>query len=111
MKYFIEASVLNAVADFLEEIYKDTRERILLNHKFFEKLRDVNHVVVIGWSAGDVDIPYLKEVISKVDKDTTWTVYWYDDIAYNSLQTALKKEGITDKKKISYIQSNEFWDK
>ena len=65
-----EASVLDAVADYLEEIYKDTQERILLNQYFFEKLKSVNHVVVIGWSAGEVDIPYLKEVISKVNNDT-----------------------------------------
>ncbi len=106
-----EASVLDAVADYLEEIYKDTRERILFNQSFFENLCKVNHIVIIGWSAGDVDIPYLKEVISKVDKNTTWTVYWYDDTAYRALQTAFEKEGITDQKRIKYIQSDEFWDK
>ena len=104
-----EASVLDAVADYLEEIYKDTQERISSNQRFFEKLRNVNHVVVIGWSAGNVDIPYLKEVISKVDQSTTWTVYWYDDVAYQSLNNAFEKEGIVDK--IKYIQTDEFWDK
>lgn len=104
-----EASVLDAVADYLEEIYKDTQERISSNRSFFEKLRNVNHVVVIGWSAGNVDLPYLKEVISKVDESTTWTVYWYDDDAYQSLNNAFETQGIVDK--ITYIQSDEFWDK
>lgn len=106
-----EASVLDAVADYLENIYKDTQERIFANQYFFERLQSVNHVVVIGWSAGDVDIPYLKEVINKVDKSTIWTVYWYNDVAYNSLQKAFENEGITGKKRIHYIQSSEFWDK
>lgn len=106
-----EASVLDAVADYLQEIYKDTQERILLNQSFFDRLQNVNHVVVIGWSAGDVDIPYIKEVMSKVDKNTIWTVYWYDDTAYKSLNKAFEKEGIMDREKIEYIPSYEFWDK
>lgn len=104
-----EASILDAVADYLEEIYKDTGERILSNNYFFDKLKNVNHVVVIGWSAGEVDIPYLKKVISKVDIKSKWTVYWYDDIAYNALQEAFK--GIIDERRIEYIQSDEFWDR
>lgn len=105
-----EASILDAVADYLEEIYKDTQERILSNQYFFERLKNVNHVVVIGWSAGAVDIPYLKKIISNVDKNTKWTVYWYDDIAYNFLQKVFRNEGIVDENQIHYFQSCEFWD-
>lgn len=105
-----EASIQNAVADYLESIYKNTRDIILLNSSFFNNLNSVDNIVVIGWSAGDVDIPYLKEIIRNTNSNVKWTVYWYDNDAYNVLASAFQKEGICDKDKIKYIQSNEFWD-
>lgn len=104
-----EASIQNAVADYLEKIYKDTDERIAANNLFFKKLKNVNRVVVIGWSAGDVDIPYLKKIRNSVSEGTKWTVYWYDEDSYNSLSRAFSNEGITDSRFIEYLKSNLFW--
>lgn len=104
-----EASVLDAVADYLETIYKDTKEHILLNHPFFDKLSNVKRIIVFGWSGGDVDIPYLKEIIRNVNNDAKWTVYWYDEKDYKTLCAVFEKEGITDSGIIEYIQSNNFW--
>ena len=86
-----EASIQDAVADYLEAIYKDTKKQIVLNQKFFDTLSTVNRVIVIGWSAGDVDIPYLQEIIKCVSHDTRWIVYWYDADAYNSLTSAFQR--------------------
>lgn len=105
-----EASIQNAVADYLEKIYKDTDERISENASFFRKLKEVNHVVVIGWSAGEVDIPYLKKIKNSVNCKTKWTVYWYDENAYGSLNKAFTNEGITDRNIIEYLKSELFWD-
>lgn len=103
-----EASIQDAVANYLEAIRKDTKKQMKLNRRFLDNLGTVEQVVVIGWSAGEVDIPYLQDIIKSVKPDTKWTVYWYNDNAYNSLTTAFKKEGI-DKCNIEYIQSNAFW--
>ncbi len=103
-----EARVLDAVADYLEVIYKDTRECILLNGDFFRRLNDVRRVV-FGWSGGG-DIPYLKEIIRNIDNDTKWTVYWHDEKDYKSLCSVFEKEGIRDKEIIEYIQSDDFLD-
>lgn len=102
-----EASIQSAVADYLETIYKDTQEQIKFHRKFFDKLREVNCVVIIGWSAGDADIPYLKEINKCVCPNTKWIAYWYDNTALNSLESVFEKEGIVN---IEYIQSDEFWD-
>lgn len=50
-------SIQNAIANYLESIYKDTDRLIQINASFFKQLKDVNQVVIIGWSAGDVDLP------------------------------------------------------
>lgn len=104
-----EASIQDAVADYLEAIHKDTKSQMGLNRHFFDKLKIVDQVVVIGWSAGEVDIPYLKVIIKNVRQDTRWVVYWYNDDSYNSLRTAFAKEGV-DESNIRYIQSDAFWD-
>lgn len=104
-----EASIQDAVANYLETIHKDTQKQMEINRRFFNNLKAVEHVIVIGWSAGDVDIPYLREIIKSVKPDSKWTVYWYNDDAYNSLKTAFEKERI-DKGNIKYIQSDSFWD-
>lgn len=105
-----EASVLDAVADYLETIYKDTKECILSNRSFFDRLQNVKKIVVIGWSGGDVDIPYLKEIIQSVGTDTKWVVYWYNEKDYVTLKNVFEKEKITDSRIIEYIQSDKFWD-
>jgi hypothetical protein len=104
-----EASIQDAVANYLEEIYKDTSQQIFVNKQFFDKLKSIEHIIIIGWSAGEADIPYLQEIIRKVDPKTKWTVYWYDDVAYKALTAAFNQEGITDKNIIEYKNSGEFW--
>ncbi len=66
-------------------------------------------MIIIGWSAGDVDMPYLRKIKESVNKNTKWTAYWYDDGAYNSLVTAFNAVGIKDSD-VKYEQSNKFWD-
>lgn len=105
-----EASIQEAVYKYLNTIYKDTDEQIKFNQDFFNEIKSVEKVVIIGWAAGDVDIPYLRKIIESVSSDTKWEVYCYDEKAYNSLSRAFSREGIIGEN-IKYITSNEFWDK
>lgn len=106
-----EASIQDAVANYLDRIFKDTKANILMNSGFFENLNNVNHVVIFGWSGGEGDLPYLQEIIRNVDPETQWTIYWYDNVAYKSLTKLFNGiEGI-DKTRLSFKQSDEFWKK
>lgn len=104
-----EASVQEAVYNYLKAIYKDTDELIKSNQCFFQRIKPVEKVVIIGWAAGEVDIPYLNEIIKNVSSDTKWEVYYYDDDAYNSLSKAFEHEVINGDN-IKHIPSNKFWD-
>lgn len=104
-----EASIQEAIAQYLKAIYKDTDHIIFSHSDFFDKLQDVNHVIIIGWSAGNVDIPYLKNIKESVSKNTKWTVYWYNDMAYHNLFSAFSAVGINNND-IKYEQSDRFWD-
>ena len=103
-----EASVQEAVYNYLKTIYKDTDKQIKFNLNFFNEIKSVEKIVIIGWSAGEVDIPYLRKIIESVSVDTKWEVYYYDDKAHDSLSKALSNEGVI-RENIKYISSNEFW--
>ena len=109
------ASIQDAIADYLETIYKDTAHLININRFFFQQLSDVDQVVVIGWSAGEVDLPYLRTIRDSVHKKASWTVYYYaedqnDCVAYNSLKIACKKCRIHKKFDLKFRDSKQFWD-
>lgn len=103
-----EASIQDAVANYLEKTYKETKSCILLNSSFFDKLDSVNHIVIIGWSGGEVDLPYLREIIRNVNGNTRWTVYWYDDVAYQSLSKVIGELDEINKRLITFKQSDDF---
>lgn len=104
------ASVQYAIADYLEKIYKDTDFLIRTNQCFFEKLKNIDRIIIIGWSAGEVDIPYLKAIRNSVNKNATWTVFYYDAKAYKSLRRAFDECNINNMFDVEFIPSEAFWD-
>ncbi|MBE6119973.1 MAG: hypothetical protein E7189_06000 [Erysipelotrichaceae bacterium] len=105
-----EASIHQAISNYLQTLYKDTKWIISFNQCFWEKLKDVNKVIIFGWSAGLADISYLKMIRKSVDQNAEWFIYYYDDKAYKWLSEVLNKLGIDQNFKVHYIPSSKFWD-
>lgn len=105
-----EASIQSAVAIYLESIYKDTNRQIRLHREFFNRLDVIKNVVIIGWSGGEVDVPYINEIIANTDTDTLWTIYWHTDDDYMSLTNLFNKLDNIEKRQVSFEHSNKFWD-
>ena len=105
-----DASIHRAVANYLRSIYKDTRNIIRSNQMFWDKLKDVNEVIIIGWSAGSADMPYLRKVKESVRENTKWLVYYYDNRAISALKKAMSDEEIEERYEVRYIPIGEFWD-
>ena len=66
-KYFEDSiewacSIHNAIANFVESLYKDTDLIISRNEQFFSNLSVVDQIVTLGLSFGDVDVPYLERI-------------------------------------------------
>jgi hypothetical protein len=65
--------------------YKSTDEIIKEHTLFFNILKDVKKIFVLGHSISEVDQPYFQKVIQSVDdKKATWIVSYFSDEAYNS---------------------------
>ena len=105
------ASINATISDYLEMIFKDTTSLISLYSRYFARLSTVNQIFIIGWSAGDVDIPYLHKIKNSVSKDAKWTVYYYNELAKESIESAFKKIGILDAYESEFLSTEEFWDK
>ena len=105
-----EASIHRAVVNYLKSIYKDTELIIGLHQAFWDKLKNVDKVVIIGWSAGNADLPYLRKIRESVSKNTKWYAYFYDDKAYKALNAAMIEGDIEGKFEVNYISTDEFWD-
>lgn len=104
-----EASIKRAVSNYLKSIYKDTEAIIRSNDLFWDKLRDVNKVVIFGLSAGEGDLPYLRKILESVNRDAKWDVYYYDVNAFVGLNMGMGKARI-GQLYVTYIPSDEFWD-
>lgn len=69
----------NELRTYFEKSFKPTAEIIKEHNQFFQSLRDVNHVIVLGHSLAAVDLPYFSEVKDSIQPDAKWTVSWYKD--------------------------------
>ena len=106
-----EMSIHTAIVNYLSSIYKDTKCYINANKRFFNHLKEIEKVIIFGWSAGEVDIPYLDMIQLSVSKNVKWEVYYYNQKSYNLLYQAFKKTRIYDNfKDIVFIKSEKFWD-
>ena len=107
-----ETSIHEAVVNYLTAIYKDTEHYIGINKWFFNRLKPVEKVIIFGWAAGEVDIPYLNVIRNSVSKDAEWEVYFHDKKSYDSLHNAFRTTRIFDDFKTPvFIESCKFWDK
>jgi len=63
--------------DHVRKWRKPVQELIQFNADFWEGLREVSKVVVLGFSMGRVDAPYIRKIVSVVRQDAVWFCSWY----------------------------------
>ena len=64
-------NVLDLIGQYNEDLTKNSREIIKNNRAFFDKLTDIDQVVVIGHSLSPIDWDYFSEV-SRLIPDANW---------------------------------------
>ncbi len=106
-----EESICNAIADFCCSLYKDTNKIINRNESFFTRIGDVEQIVCLGLSFGNVDIPYLERIMNEIEPTTKWMVYYYGNKSKRSLKEIFGILGITRKYEVYFLSSDHFWDR
>ncbi len=85
----------------LTHFYKDTKNKIKENKKFFDKLCNIDQIIVLGHSINNIDLPYF-EHINKKARNAKWTISYYTDSEPNRMREALLEAGLNDE--ISFIE-------
>ena len=99
--------VCSAIAKFCSSLYKDTDAIISRNESFFSSLKDIEQVVSIGLSFGNVDTPYLLRIAEEIKPTSKWIIYYYmlhEDIERQAVRRMMRqahKEQQTFQKKKS----------
>lgn len=104
-------SIWNATADFCESLYKDSDAIIDENDDFFSALWNVNQVICLGLSFGDVDVPYLDRIQYEVRPETKWMIYYHSEDDLKRLKGVLGITGISRKFEVYFLKSDNFWDR
>lgn len=91
--------------DAMDNVYswrKPVQEIIARNESFWNSLYEVDHVYVLGFSCGSVDLPYIKKIASIVSSDAKWLVTWYKEPERIELPVALRGCGIKNVSPITW---------
>lgn len=104
-------AIYRAIANFAESIYKDTDLIIGRNEQFFSSLKNVDEIVTLGLSFGDVDVPYLQRIMCEIKPQTKWYAYYYTPEDKERLKNVFGILGITRNYQVYFLHSDKFWDK
>lgn len=66
---------------FIDQTEKPVSAIIAMNSEWFESLRNVEEVIVSGFSFSDVDLPYIRQVVSHIRPSAKWRVFERRDVS------------------------------
>ena len=91
-----ESQAYEMIINFMNGFVKATNKILEYNGRFFEQLSDINRVVVIGHSLGEIDMPYFEKIKSSVGPNALWQFSWHraDDLV--NIQILANKLGLSD---------------
>lgn len=67
---------------------------LFIHSTFFERLKPVNQVFVVGHSFGEVDLPYLKKVLNSIQKKAVWNIYYYNEEEADAFKDKISSVGV-----------------
>ncbi len=80
-RYYAILDVKNRIEAYFRENFKDTTGIICNNGDYFSSLHDIEEIIVLGHSLGEVDHNYFKAIVdaNKEPHRIKWTFCWYSE--------------------------------
>lgn len=103
-----DSSIYNALANYYERTLKDVPFYLSIHSTFFERLKRVNQVFVVGHSFGEVDLPYFKKVLDSIQENAVWNIYYYNEEEANAFKDKISSVGVRPKQIIMW-SANDFF--
>lgn len=96
-----DTRVLNGqelINQYFKKTFKPTKKIISENKTFFENLKHIKKVYILGHSIANVDIEYFKEISKSVSNSIKWLVSYRSEKSKNEIENSLKDIGISSSK-------------
>jgi hypothetical protein len=88
--------------------FKPVEDIIEIEKQYFEELKDIDEITVLGHSLNDIDILYFKEITKHTKPYTKWLVSYYRDEELSAYKDKIIKIGVQENQismiKISDLQ-------
>ncbi len=81
---------------YFELTFKPTQTIIKRNYLFFNSLKTIKSIYVLGHSISQIDLPYFKELVKSVNKSVTWNVSYYSSQEKERHFETLKSIGVIE---------------
>jgi len=92
-----------SVVEFYNKMRKPVEEIIASNYDFFNRLFEIDEIIVIGHSYNAIDYPYFHEISESINTDVVrWYLHYFNDEDYEKAKHLMTELGISDKL-VSYI--------
>lgn len=73
---------------------KPVLDTITKNKRFFEEIRNINEIIVLGHSLNPIDMPYFEEIKKKAKNTPKWRVSFHNGAEKNTHLEALLEIGV-----------------
>lgn len=86
----------DALLHYFTRSFKETSIVINDNRHFFNNLKNIKEILVLGHSLSEVDVPYFSKILTSVNSAAVWFVTYYGDNEKAMHQHSLKNLGVED---------------
>lgn len=99
-KLLYQQETFSKIIRWMNDLYKDTSKIIGKHKSFFDSLCGIKHVVVIGFSFSNIDLPYLEEIVKKTGRDTSWLIYYHTSEDEKAIDSFITRVGLEKVRKV-----------
>jgi hypothetical protein len=83
------------IKDYFGQTFKNTSFNIKANSNFFNNLKHVSQITVLGHSLSDVDHAYFEEIVRHINRTAVlWVVSYYNESEIEHHRKALRSLGV-----------------
>lgn len=90
--YFVN-DTREKIIEWMNDLYKDCPSIISRNEKFFDTIKDIKQIFVIGHSLNEVDHPYIEKIAQNAP-DAKWYFCFYDSKDVEAINKFVAKQGL-----------------
>lgn len=82
------------INEYFRKTFKPTEKIIKSNKQFFESLKDISEIRILGHSLSEVDFKYIEVVSKIVNPGANWIISYYNNYDLLNHKTVMKKLNI-----------------